>query len=217
MNRAVPHNSLKLVFGAVALGLLIVGVAVLLPGQTVYAAALEGGPIETLSVIGYGVAIVLMLALWGPRATLRRWYFPTMLALFAGRELDLDKRSFTEGLLKSRQYIGETVPLGERILSTVVLLLILAVIFTLIKRETRPFLRGLRNRNAAAYAVLAGIIFIGVFKTLDGLARKLEPFGVTISDHASQIATIAEELGELGIPVLFSIAIILATRSRAVS
>lgn len=177
----------------------------------------EGGLIETLSVIGYGICILLMFLLWGLRQTRARWYFPVMMALFAGRELDMDKIPFTEGLLKSRQYIGDTVPTGERIITSLILLAIIATVLTLIWRETRRFARGLRMRSPAAFAVLIGILFIGVYKTIDGLGRKLLGFGIEISQNLDRTAALIEEIGELGIPVMFGLAIIISSQKDGVS
>lgn len=187
-----------------------------LPLQTQTALLREGGLIETLSVIGYGICIALMLVLWGLRPTLKRWYFAVMMALFAGRELDLDKIPFSEGLLKSRQYIGDTVPTGERIIAALILLGVIATVLTLLRRETGRFVRGLRARSAAAYAVLIGILFIGAYKTIDGLGRKLAPFGIDISQNLDRTAALIEEIGELGIPLMFGLAIVLSPQKAEV-
>lgn len=172
----------------------------------------EGGPVETLSAIGYIVCIGLIVALWPRAETRARWYFPVVLALFAGRELDLDKRPFTEGLLKARQYTGDTVPTGELIWSSALLLAILATLAILLWHETKPFLRGLARRSPVALAVLVGVVFIGFYKAIDGLGRKLAPFGITISEDLNNSIAVVEEIGELGIPLMLGIAIVLAAR-----
>lgn len=170
----------------------------------------ESGPFETLSAIGYALCITLMLVLWGLRATLRRWYFTAVFALFAARELDLDKKPFTEGLLKSRQYIGDTVSLGERAISALVLLAIIATVMTLLIREIGRFSRTLLRRSPAAIAVLAGLLFIVGSKMIDGLGRKLAPYGIELSDGMTQTLSLTEEIGEMGIPIMFAIAIYLS-------
>lgn len=154
----------------------------------------------------------MMLVFWGLRLTRKRWYFAVLLALFAGRELDLDKSAFTEGVLKSRQYIGDTVSAGERFVSTLILLGIIATLVFLLRRETLLFLRGLRTRNASAYAVLVGLLFIVVYKAIDGLARKLAPFGIDVSQNLERTAGLVEEIGELGIPIMFGLAIVLSSQ-----
>lgn len=184
------------------------------PYDTQRALLTEGGLIETLSVIGYVICIALMFVLWPVTEVGRRWYFPVMLALFAGRELDLDKIPFTEGLLKARQYTGDTVPTGELIWSSLILVAIIVTVLILIIRETRGFFSGLFSARPACYAALVGVAFIGAYKTIDGAGRKLAPYGIQISDSLNDTIQVVEEIGELGIPVMFSIGICLAAARR---
>ncbi len=214
MIRQDRRTNLLTLFGSVIAVFALIAACLTLPADIQKVIIREGGFIETASAVGYLLCVILMFALWGVRASLNKWYFSAILILFACRELDLDKRGFTEGLLKSRQYIGDTVPLLERAGSAIILIAILLTIATLVRGETRVFLRGLRQKSPAAFAVLAGIVFIGIFKTLDGLARKLEPFGINIGEQASQMASTAEEIGELGIPVMFAMAIIFSVQNR---
>lgn len=192
----------------------VMAVVSLLPMPTQLDLLVEGGPIESLSVAGYGVCIGLMFTLWPGSEVRRRWYFPVMFALFAGRELDLDKIPFTEGLLKASQYTGDKVLLPELILSSVLLLAIVGTVVVLLLREARGFVSGLLRAKPACYAALIGLLFIGVCKSIDGLGRKLEPFGVTISDSLDHTASLIEEIGELGIPVMFALGVWLATSAR---
>lgn len=178
------------------------------PRQTALVA--EGGLFEGLSVAGYLLCLALFLLLWGPLATLARWYLPLILALFAARELDLDKRPFTEGLLKARQYTGDSVETPELVLSALLLLAILASLATLLRRETGRFLRGLRRLDPAALSVLVGLLFLVGYKALDGLGRRLEPFGIELGESLDQMLLLVEEIGEAGIPLMFAIAICLA-------
>ena len=45
-----------------------------------------------------------------------------------------------------------------------------------------------------------------------GLARKLEPFGITLGREQIDLAYVIEEVGELGIPLMFAVAIYLTYR-----
>ncbi|QUJ76878.1 hypothetical protein KDD17_02110 [Sulfitobacter albidus] len=85
----------------VALGTLAtfatMAVVSLLPMPTQLSLLAEGGLFETLSALGYGVCIALMFLLWPTSEIRRRWYFPVVFALFAGRELDLDKIPLPKG------------------------------------------------------------------------------------------------------------------------
>ncbi|MFG6594933.1 hypothetical protein ACGYK4_10340 [Sulfitobacter sp. 1A13368] len=179
-----------------------------LPAATQTTLLAEGGFYESLSVVGY-ILCILALA-WTLRgAVLRVWYLPLVLAVMAARELDLDKSLFTRGLFKARQYTGEGVPLGERLIAALILALIVTAILLMLRRHARPYLTALFRGRAWAGAVLLGIGFTVAYKLLDGIARKLAPLGIEISADAERTAFVVEEIGELGIPVMFLAAILL--------
>ena len=168
----------------------------------------EGGFYESLSVLGYLLCIAALV--WRLRGAIRQvWYLPLILAVMAGRELDLDKALFTRGLFKARQYTGADVPMAERLIAGLILALILAALVTLLWRHARPFAVALVRGQAWAGAVLLGIGFTVAYKLLDGIARKLAPLGVEVSADAERTAYVVEEIGELGIPVMFLAAILL--------
>ncbi|KZY53418.1 hypothetical protein HKX23_11420 [Sulfitobacter sp. KE29] len=179
-----------------------------LPAATQTTLLAEGGFYESLSVVGYLLCILALV--WTLRgAVLRVWYLPLVLAVMAARELDLDKILFTRGLFKARQYTGEGVPLGERLIAGLVLALIVTAILLMLWRHARPYLTALFRGRAWAGAVLLGIGFTVAYKLLDGIARKLAPLGIEVSADAERTAFVVEEIGELGIPVMFLVAILL--------
>ena len=179
-----------------------------LPVATQTTLLAEGGFYENLSVVGYLLCIVALV--WTLRgAVLRVWYLPLVLAVMAARELDLDKSLFTRGLFKARQYTGEGVPLAERLIAALILASIVTAIFLMLWRHARPYLSALWHGRTWAGAVLMGIGFTVAYKLLDGIARKLAPLGIEISADAERTAFVVEEIGELGIPVMFLAAILL--------
>ncbi|MFG6559556.1 hypothetical protein [Sulfitobacter sp. 1A15299] len=179
-----------------------------LPAATQTTLLAEGGFYESLSVVGYILCILALV--WTLRgAVLRVWYLPLVLAVMAARELDLDKSLFSRGLFKARQYTGEGVPLGERLIAALILALIVTAILLMLWRHFRPYLTALFRGRAWAGAVLLGIGFTVAYKLLDGIARKLAPLGIEISANAERTAFVVEEIGELGIPVMFLAAILL--------
>ena len=179
-----------------------------LPAATQTTLLAEGGFYESLSVVGYILCILALV--WTLRgAVLRVWYLPLVLAVMAARELDLDKSLFTRGLFKARQYTGEGVPLGERLIAALILALIVTAILLMLRRHARPYLTALFRGRAWAGAVLLGIGFTVAYKLLDGIARKLAPLGIEVSADAERTAFVVEEIGELGIPVMFLVAILL--------
>jgi len=188
--------------GLVAILVLVAVVLIFVRDQSLMS---EDGPIEILSAAGYVVCIALMFRL---RHLVSILPFVVTLLAMGLRELDMDKRPFTEGLLKSRQYIGDTVGPVERIVSLVILLGIIAAVVTLIYRHGRTFLAALKRANGAALCVAGAIGLVVVSKSLDGLGRKLEPLGITITEAQNTYAGMIEETLELGIPLMLGIAIL---------
>ena len=179
-----------------------------LPAATQTTLLAEGGFYESLSVVGYILCILALV--WTLRGAVQRvWYLPLVLAVMAARELDLDKSLFTRGLFKARQYTGEGVPLGESLIAGLILALIVTAILLMLWRHARPYLTALFRGRAWAGAVLLGIGFTVAYKLLDGIARKLAPLGIEVSADAERTAFVVEEIGELGIPVMFLVAILL--------
>jgi hypothetical protein len=136
---------------------------------------------------------------------LSNWYLSALIILFALRELDYDKAHFTHGVLKSRQYFSDLVGLPELLISIAVLIFILTVLILMIFRERNNFIKGVVDLKQSQLAVLASIILVIVTKTIDGMERK---FGIDLSPSGERFALITEEVGEMGIPIMFAIAIL---------
>ena len=165
----------------------------------------EGGLFESLTVYLYVFCLILILISWPLQKILSKWYFSALIILFALRELDYDKAYFTHGVLKSRQYFSDLVGLPELLLSIVVLIFIFTVLLFIVLKERNNFIKEVINLRQSQLAVLASIIFIIVTKTIDGAERK---FGIDLSPSGERFALIVEEVGEMGIPIMFAIAIL---------
>jgi hypothetical protein len=136
---------------------------------------------------------------------LSNWYLSALIILFALRELDYDKAHFTHGVLKSRQYFSDLVGLPELLISLVVLIFILTVLTLIVLKEKNNFIKGIIDLKQSQLAVLASIILVIVTKTIDGMERK---FGIDLSPSGERFSLIIEEVGEMGIPIMFAIAIL---------
>ena len=165
----------------------------------------ENGPVESLSALGYFVCLGLLL--FRSKRCGFRWYFALILLFLGMRELDFQARFLTMSLTKSRFYLSPAVPLAEKLIGAGVLLLFFGCIFLIIRNHWRSFLNSLRRLDPQAIGIAGGILFIILSKTIDGLGRKLAAVGVTISQHLDGLSWSIEELLELGIPILFLLAI----------
>jgi hypothetical protein len=165
----------------------------------------ESGLFESLTVYLYIFCLILICVRWPLQKILSNWYLSALIILFALRELDYDKAHFTHGVLKSRQYFSDLVGLPELLVSIVVLIFIFTVLLFIVLKERNNFIKGIINLKQSQLAVLASIILVIVTKTIDGAERK---FGIDLSPSGERFALIVEEVGEMGIPIMFSIAIL---------
>lgn len=167
----------------------------------------EGAGIETASALGFALCA---LAVWTRAGTsgITRALISVLMLTLTSRELDMDKRFFTRGLFKSTQYLKDDVPLAEKLLSGGILLLILGCFLGLLYRERHALRAGLREWHSGIVALGVTAVLAIVAKSLDGIARKLEPFGITVTDSLIVRLEGAEEVMELTIMALLLVAIL---------
>jgi len=166
----------------------------------------ENGPIETAGFMAFVLAAVAMVALAPERALGRSWFVTVLFALMAARELDFDKRFTEKGVLQLRLYSGD-YPLGEKLIGAFFVCLILLAVFLVLRRGIPAALGALRaGQGDWVWVTLAAIAMMVISKPLDGLGRRLEPFGVVLSERADTLSVFFEESLELG----FALALVLA-------
>ncbi|MDC6477500.1 hypothetical protein OAW71_04835 [Methylophilaceae bacterium] len=208
MTKSLPLTSSQSYLGLyVGLGLLflIIGFLPFLDVEQQKKLLTEGGLFESLTVYLYIFCLILICIRWPLQKILSSWYLSALIILFALRELDYDKAHFTHGVLKSRQYFSDLVGLPEFLISLAVLIFIFTVLLFIVLREKNNFIKGVINFRQSQLAVLASIILVIVTKTIDGIERK---FGIDLSPSGERFVLVVEEVGEMGIPIMFAIAIL---------
>jgi 4-amino-4-deoxy-L-arabinose transferase-like glycosyltransferase len=200
----LPQSFLSL-YSGLGLLFLIIGFLPFLDVEQQKNLLTEGGLFESLTVYLYIFCLILICLRWPLQKILSSWYLSALIILFALRELDYDKAHFTHGVLKSRQYFSDLVGLPEFLISLAVLIFILSVLTLIVLRERNNFIKGVVDLKQSQLAVLASIILVIVTKTFDGMERK---FGIDLSPSGERFALIVEEVGEMGIPIMFAIAIL---------
>jgi hypothetical protein len=166
----------------------------------------EGGWIETASWISYFVA-AFFVAL-KVRQLPVRWSMLVLTIALGLRELDFDKRFTTMGIFKSRFYSSADVPMGEKMIGIVVTAALVISLFFLIKNNLKPFIARLKKFEGASLSFLFAGGLLVVAKSIDGLSRKLEPFGIEPSDTVNRVAGSVEESFELAGALLILVAAI---------
>ncbi|MEM1078799.1 MAG: hypothetical protein AAGI09_09760 [Pseudomonadota bacterium] len=194
-----------------ALGIFIALVAVAtVQGHGVEYYKTESGPFEIGAFVAMGCALIALIALAPKVAFGSGWHVAVLMALLMMRELDFDKRFTEKGVLQLRLYSGD-YPLLHKVVGICVLVLILVTLYRFVRHGAAPFLRGLRGGAAWAWWLAAAIVIVVVAKSLDGLARKLEPFGIVVPENVDWLASLIEE----GLEWVFPMMVILAVSSWA--
>jgi hypothetical protein len=175
----------------------------------------ESGGIEMASALLYAYAAIVWLWTRPGETWKQSWQVPTIMLMMMGREFDLDKKLTSVGILRSDLYLTNMAPILERVLGALVIAFAVTVIVRVIALNGPVFLKGLRSFSFWAWSLAIGAGFAVVSKSVDGLGRKLAPFGITIDSQTSTFAFILEELLEFGIPIMFIVAVIASIRLRS--
>lgn len=171
----------------------------------------EGGGVELMSALLCLVAGAAFLR----RADGRGWFWPVpvLLAAMTLREFDADKGFTSEGLLGSKILARDTA-VREKAVGVAVMTALAAALAVLLSRTVRPFLAALLRRAGWAVFAAGALALTVVTKSIDGLARKLRRFGVSVEAETAQVAGAAEEWLEPGIPVLLLMATVARLPTR---
>ncbi|ABC78515.1 hypothetical protein [Syntrophus aciditrophicus] len=165
----------------------------------------ENGPIELMSALGYFV-VPLIMFIRGGWSFIRRHASLAVLVVALGlRELDFNARFTTMSITKIKFFLSPQVPLGEKIIAVLLILILLAALVDCLKKYLRPFLAGCAKKDVVSMTAGVSLLFMAISKSLDGLPRKLRSLGLDIAGQNSLYAESAEEILELGIPLMLII------------
>ncbi|RMC30268.1 hypothetical protein C9E82_18165 [Paracoccus siganidrum] len=175
------------------LGWLLVGLVLVETPEKMFA---ETGPIESASAFYLIVTALWLASDMMRRRALERWHLLVFVTAAGLRELDWDKAFTDSGILSLRLYSG-TAPWVQKIAGALVLTLLICAGLRLLRRDLVPWLQGLRRRQDWAWVLAVALALYVIAKSLDGLGRKLAPWGIELSDWASRSAGRSEEVMEL--------------------
>lgn len=166
----------------------------------------ESGPIQIFSAAAY-LTVVVALCRESDSAFLRRHVHLVIIPiLMCLREMDFHSRFTTMSITKLPFYFSPQVSIAEKAYGVAAFALVIWAGLMLL-RNARNYLADLRRGRSYA-AALFGSAFLTVFsKTIDGLGRKLATLGIAMPHETQRMFGIAEEILELGIPLLFLVAV----------
>jgi hypothetical protein len=135
---------------------------------------------------------------------------PPLLALLMGwRELDGDRWFTQKSLLSTGYYFDNPgAPYGERIVAGAILATIAVAALFFLWRTRYQILTALREFQPWLRSLVTGVALLGASLALDGIGRKLAPFGIRLSEAGGTMAKAVEEAAELGVAVAFLIALL---------
>jgi hypothetical protein len=124
------------------------------------------------------------------------------------RELDFHARFTTMGIFKTRYYISPEVPLAEKLVVSVIVIVISIVAIRYMRQKYSSFLEGFRQRSLPAMAIfLAGCSAV-LSKSLDSFSGPIEwLISLFRNDISGMALQVMEESIELAIPAFILIAI----------
>lgn len=166
----------------------------------------EGGVVESVSAVGYFVCVALLLYWGGWQYFKKCHYFFIILILFGLRELDFDKRFTTLGIFKSKFYASSDISVVEKVIGLLVIALFIYCIIAMVKNHLKGLIIAIKDFSPPHLSLFFAIGFVFMAKLLDGVARKLSGFGITVSESFSTHAEAFEEIAELGIPIFIFMA-----------
>ncbi|GEM_PF-480163 len=163
---------------------------------------IEDGPVESASAAGYFICAVLLFVYLGKKAA-GHWQIAVILIAFGLRELDFNSRFTAMGVAKIKFYLSPDIPFSQKFIAASCALLILYCLVHLLVRNWRSFPVSLKKFEPYAVFTATGLAFLLASLTLDGLGGKLMRIGFVLDNTWREWAENAEEIVELGIPVMF--------------
>jgi hypothetical protein len=207
-------EAVTLTVAVVGASLLLAFVFYALPSGVGLAIVRENGAIEVPTALAFAAAAVAAIRI----AFRDRWpsgyAAAVILAAAAARELDFHRRLTTISVERGF-YLGylfltpQDAPWPEKLAVGVVLAVLVAAVITLVVREGRAFVAGLRARRPTAVAVLGGVAALVVAQVFDKGSRRL---GLALPGLVLLWKAMEENL-ELASAVLFLLALLIRRRA----
>jgi hypothetical protein len=171
----------------------------------------EGSLVETTSAILYFVLAACLLFWPWPKGVPRdsRLLVSSALLsiLFGLRELDVNKRLTAESVTKINYYLDPAVPLTERLIAAVVILVIVVGVLAYVIGYGPRLWRAVRSGSAAGISVLTVVVLMPATKVADRLPNRLKEAGILeVPGSAKRLSGTLEEMLELALPIIMLIA-----------
>jgi hypothetical protein len=176
---------------------------VVLPREVFVHTFSEAGFFENLSFYGWLVAPILIFLRVRPIGY-RAVAFALLSLAFAAREADWQKKFTTEGAMKINYYQNASVPIMERLIAGIIVLILIAGLIYAVYASIRfLFFEGGWKERSGVWLFITGICLV-LGKSFDRLPAELDNlFNISISSGLVTHLTALEEGLEALAPVVF--------------
>jgi hypothetical protein len=147
-----------------------------------------------------------MFAYLGKKAA-AHWPILVVLTAMGLRELDFHSRFTAMGATKIKFYLSPAIPFSHKLIAALCGLLIAYCAVHLFVKYRRDFIASLKGFEPHAVCAATGMLFLLASLALDGLGGKMARIGFPLDETWNRCAENAEEIFELGIPVMFSLGV----------
>ena len=167
----------------------------------------ENGMVESLTVICYVIAIVVVIFAGTQMKGSTKCAVVIMLAYMCMREMDLHKSVSSTSILKSRFWLGNHIPVTDKLLAILILLPLLWMLFYFIRHCAGAFFRELSNKEGHAITILMFFVVLGASKCIDRSLNALtELYRMHFPDWLVAFQVSQEEFLECLLPILIIVA-----------
>jgi hypothetical protein len=185
-----------------------------LPIDIVYRFTRENGLVEDLSAVGHFLTAACCLILVYKQRWRDGWTGAFIAFLFGCRELEFQERFTALSITKIRFYTEAGVPWMQKAVVLALIAFTVWVVARYLRRHAGSFVPALRLRRPYAVSVLSGMFLLGLSKFSDLAHRMVISLGVPLCYNDEIRVSMVEEFFELGVPLLFLVAVFQFVNSR---
>ncbi|MBX2867673.1 MAG: hypothetical protein KTR18_03310 [Acidiferrobacterales bacterium] len=170
------------------------------------AALEENGYVENLTLLGYIVSIYILVRRGGTDWVKSHWCLTAIPLLFLAREADLHAKYTEFSVFGTKYFFSGSVSAISLVIGAAVVILVFVVFASVMHRYYAVFFQSLRNRETDAIFIAVALVFAVGSKLIDGTARKIDAWGLSLNENGEILTLLFEETLELGISLAFCFA-----------
>lgn len=163
----------------------------------------EWGPVEDLTVAGYGAVLLGIIAVYRGRPNRFGCHALLIVVCLLARELDLHRAFTAESVLALRYYSSPAIAPLNKAMGMLLVLGLTWLFVSFLVSGARRLLPQLRAARGHAYSFALAVALVPISKTLDAAPRIVaKDFGMPMSSGLRSVVKVTEEVLELAIPVV---------------